>query len=145
MWLFTASADTAPSPPAAETPLVKKYLSSYSPRGQDRYLFDVTRLTVDSCIWIASATAFSVSGFRCSTPLRKKSSCWRTISLATLTMVFCRWSSAFTSQLALARQSASHALDRSEEHTSELQSLMRISYAVFCLKKKNNQDSISTI
>src|SRR3546814_3123382 len=29
-------------------------------------------------------------------------------------------------------------LRRSEEHTSELQSLMRISYAVFCLKKKNN-------
>src|SRR3546814_3954436 len=31
-----------------------------------------------------------------------------------------------------------HQGDRSEEHTSELQSLMRISYAVFCLKKKNN-------
>src|SRR3546814_7571532 len=30
---------------------------------------------------------------------------------------------------------------RSEEHTSELQSLMRISYAVFCLKKKNKQDT----
>src|SRR3546814_9641576 len=30
------------------------------------------------------------------------------------------------------------SLDRSEEHTSELQSLMRISYAVFCLKKKND-------
>src|SRR3546814_9314862 len=29
-------------------------------------------------------------------------------------------------------------VDRSEEHTSELQSLMRISYAVFCLKKQNN-------
>src|SRR3546814_8708101 len=29
-------------------------------------------------------------------------------------------------------------VSRSEEHTSELQSLMRISYAVFCLKKKNN-------
>src|SRR3546814_6374897 len=29
------------------------------------------------------------------------------------------------------------AMQRSEEHTSELQSLMRISYAVFCLKKKN--------
>src|SRR3546814_3228832 len=28
-------------------------------------------------------------------------------------------------------------IERSEEHTSELQSLMRISYAVFCLKKKN--------
>src|SRR3546814_8489431 len=32
-------------------------------------------------------------------------------------------------------------LPRSEEHTSELQSLMRISYAVFCLKKKNTQES----
>src|SRR3546814_3492253 len=30
---------------------------------------------------------------------------------------------------------------RSEEHTSELQSLMRISYAVFCLKKKTNSKS----
>src|SRR3546814_8107199 len=30
-------------------------------------------------------------------------------------------------------------LDRSEEHTSELQSLMRNSYDVFCLKKKNNK------
>src|SRR3546814_6313050 len=30
-------------------------------------------------------------------------------------------------------------VERSEEHTSELQSLMRISYAVFCLKKKKNQ------
>src|SRR3546814_7212082 len=29
-------------------------------------------------------------------------------------------------------------IERSEEHTSELQSLMRISYAVFCLKKKNH-------
>src|SRR3546814_7476420 len=31
---------------------------------------------------------------------------------------------------------------RSEEHTSELQSLMRISYAVFCLKKKNHDKKI---
>src|SRR3546814_5714271 len=31
-----------------------------------------------------------------------------------------------------------HGTGRSEEHTSELQSLMRISYAVFCLKKKKN-------
>src|SRR3546814_3845655 len=36
-----------------------------------------------------------------------------------------------------ARRSGSKA-SRSEEHTSELQSLMRISYAVFCLKKKHN-------
>src|SRR3546814_3536586 len=33
---------------------------------------------------------------------------------------------------------------RSEEHTSELQSLMRISYAVFCLKKKQKQDTKNT-
>src|SRR3546814_8733110 len=31
--------------------------------------------------------------------------------------------------------------NRSEEHTSELQSLMRISYAVFCLKKKNRKNT----
>src|SRR3546814_10474090 len=35
-------------------------------------------------------------------------------------------------------------LFRSEEHTSELQSLMRISYAVFCLNKKNNKSSSTT-
>src|SRR3546814_6227872 len=34
--------------------------------------------------------------------------------------------------------------DRSEEHTSELQSLMRISYAVFCLKKKKNKTYTTT-
>src|SRR3546814_9265526 len=33
---------------------------------------------------------------------------------------------------------------RSEEHTSELQSLMRISYAVFCLKKKKNKERLAT-
>src|SRR3546814_6504587 len=33
-------------------------------------------------------------------------------------------------------------VERSEEHTSELQSLMRISYAVFCLKKKNQTPHI---
>src|SRR3546814_7933436 len=38
------------------------------------------------------------------------------------------------------RPSLCAASCRSEEHTSELQSLMRISYAVFCLKKKNDQD-----
>src|SRR3546814_10707181 len=38
----------------------------------------------------------------------------------------------------LARQAASVVRIRSEEHTSELQSLMRLSYAVFCLKKKKH-------
>src|SRR3546814_7205138 len=39
-------------------------------------------------------------------------------------------------QLVLALVEALQLLCRSEEHTSELQSIMRISYAVFCLKKK---------
>src|SRR3546814_7989806 len=36
-------------------------------------------------------------------------------------------------------------VERSEEHTSELQSLMRISYAVFCLKKKKNKKDKKTM
>src|SRR3546814_5297005 len=36
-------------------------------------------------------------------------------------------------------------LSRSEEHTSELQSLMRISYAVFCLKKKNQHHHTTVV
>src|SRR3546814_9628886 len=46
----------------------------------------------------------------------------------------------FSDELIAAIKIAAHAIGfglRSEEHTSELQSLMRISYAVFCLKKKN--------
>src|SRR3546814_2820428 len=51
------------------------------------------------------------------------------------------------------RQAAGHGqpavgrqaqLARSEEHTSELQSLMRISYAVFCLKKKNKDHHVTS-
>src|SRR3546814_6477086 len=54
------------------------------------------------------------------------------------------WPAAFHALFAPLEQ-LSHGTDmkpvtmRSEEHTSELQSLMRISYAVFCLKKKQNK------
>src|SRR3546814_3465941 len=41
------------------------------------------------------------------------------------------------------RQKARGIAARSEEHTSELQSLMRISYAVFCWKKKNISNQVS--
>ncbi len=47
IWALTASAETTPSPSAEATPEVKKYLSSNVPRSQLRYLFEVTRLTVD--------------------------------------------------------------------------------------------------
>src|SRR3546814_8639679 len=43
-----------------------------------------------------------------------------------------------------AEPETSRLCQRSEEHTSELQSLMRISYAVFCLKKKKNKSDIVT-
>src|SRR3546814_9838998 len=46
---------------------------------------------------------------------------------------------AFDAKGTVTAGNASGINDRSEEHTSELQSLMRISYAVFCLKKKNNR------
>src|SRR3546814_7416018 len=45
---------------------------------------------------------------------------------------------------AVALRDIMFAAVRSEEHTSELQSLMRISYAVFCLKKKHNNDEQNT-
>src|SRR5205823_10858800 len=76
------------------------------------YLLAVTRETVDSCIWIASATALRFKGRRCATPWVKKPSCWRTISVATFRM-------------------------RSEEHTSELQSLAYLVCRLLLEKKKS--------
>src|SRR3546814_2872440 len=46
------------------------------------------------------------------------------------------WPSAEGGVIAISASALACMLERSEEHTSELQSLMRISYAVFCLKKK---------
>src|SRR3546814_1265102 len=48
---------------------------------------------------------------------------------------------AATSRDAALRAQQKKLQERSEEHTSELQSLMRISYAVFCLKKKKNKNT----
>src|SRR3546814_2662832 len=54
-----------------------------------------------------------------------------------------RSSRAGTKRSVKARPTSRFCPGRSEEHTSELQSLMRISYAVFCLKKKRH-DTINT-
>src|SRR3546814_1280944 len=43
------------------------------------------------------------------------------------------------------RNNSLHLCGRSEEHTSELQSLMRISYAVFCLKKKKKTNKTTQV
>src|SRR3546814_10352845 len=52
--------------------------------------------------------------------------------------------SATTSYLRASRFSSDPSPIRSEEHTSELQSLMRISYAVFCLHKKTHDTTTNT-
>src|SRR3546814_4811617 len=49
----------------------------------------------------------------------------------------------FDDQLRLIIEAIRQVVERSEEHTSELQSLMRISYAVFCLKKKKHNQKKS--
>src|SRR3546814_4804987 len=49
------------------------------------------------------------------------------------------WVERVDSRIQKVGKARDRATIRSEEHTSELQSLMRISYAVFCLKKKNKQ------
>src|SRR3546814_8224108 len=51
---------------------------------------------------------------------------------------------AMKSTLVMQSFSGGTSANRSEEHTSELQSLMRISYAVFCLKKKNKSNIYNT-
>src|SRR3546814_1553758 len=64
-------------------------------------------------------------------------------------LTICRQCSGGMHLSARARKMADHGStaprSRSEEHTSELQSLMRISYAVFCLKKKKTQRHTSHI
>ena len=81
---------------AAAIDEVKKYFNSKMPREVDMYLFAVTRDTVDSCIEIASATVFRLSGRRYWTPCTKNASCCFTISAETFRMVRARWSSART-------------------------------------------------
>src|SRR3546814_6258489 len=62
-------------------------------------------------------------------------------SMAILAPVIC---AAASEQRNNAMAATSSGWTRSEEHTSELQSLMRISYAVFCLKKKKKNNNTQT-
>src|SRR3546814_3351947 len=54
-------------------------------------------------------------------------------------LLFCAYNEAAAMPEKLANLAMLKVRCRSEDHTSELQSLMRISYAVFCLKKKNKK------
>src|SRR3546814_8044823 len=99
--------------------------------------------------------------FQCGSPLllffflmiRRPPRSTRTDTLFPYTTLF---RSGWYSPISASRRQKSHRLNhsrkidrasrprRSEEHTSELQSLMRISYAVFCLKKKKKQERLTT-
>src|SRR3546814_9744648 len=70
------------------------------------------------------------------TTARSDGSPWPAIETVALTSA-CRTSGTPTGWVDVA--GTAPLIARSEEHTSELQSLMRISYAVFCLKKKNQR------
>src|SRR3546814_5332965 len=95
---------------------------------------DVPPVVIDSApprlaAKIEQATAQGAEFIVIDTPPHADSAASAAVEAADLVLIPCR-PSAF--DLA--------AIKRSEEHTSELQSLMRISYAFFCLKKKNNTE-----
>src|SRR3546814_2654547 len=62
---------------------------------------------------------------------------WKRIGFSTWMRSTCQRIAGFQWIASNMPRAAEGVITRSEEHTSELQSLMRISYAVFCLKKKN--------
>src|SRR3546814_9449891 len=84
-----------------------------------RALIDRETLRLLASIWVILASTFS--------PTANRSGRWSARSRA----------KSFLRMKPVAPSASTTS--RSEEHTSELQSLMRISYAVFCLKKKKNQ------
>src|SRR3546814_1066723 len=90
---------------------------------------------------VALVRCSAAQGFMSQTRTAKNSAANRRIILCTIQWRKTRWPSRgcqIQSNLSLQRMNR-EILNRSEEHTSELQSLMRISYAVFCLTKKNQK------
>src|SRR3546814_7800279 len=85
--------------------------------------------------WRRSSTAFTTAAARRASFTRKTGV---VAYLVALTAKSRRPAVTASARPAAATGCSTRASRRSEEHTSELQSLMRISYAVFCLKKKTN-------
>src|SRR3546814_5175429 len=81
------------------------------------------RLRLRLCAWVGVPAAIAVIGLDAHAPINLAAA--GTAALAVVAIAY---------SIAVLRLH-----DRSEEHTSELQSLMRISYAVFCLKKTNTK------
>ena len=88
------------SPPVVARPDEKKNFSGSTPRGVWTYLSLVTRLTVDSCMPMTSATSRSVRGLRYCTPFSKNSRCRSTMKCITLSIVWRRCSMAWMSHCA---------------------------------------------
>src|SRR3546814_7362262 len=98
---------------------------------------DVCSSDLTSCTWLASPPALATFLVK-KDPISPPTS--SLAFLATVTFTVPESGVSLTEASGLAQVPASGLAWRSEEHTSELQSLMRISYAVFCLKKKNTKD-----
>src|SRR3546814_10430209 len=98
-------------------------------------------LSVDSSCTSPSIISFLASSSSAIFSISRDFCTWNGISVTTIwkppPLIFS------TSQRARSRNEPLPVL-RSEEHTSELQSLMRISYAVFCLKKKTQRRASTT-
>src|SRR3546814_1406431 len=103
-------------------------------------------MAVETCVPLMSASpslgpsASGSSSSRCSASAAGMISPWSAIRPCP-NMAAERWARGARSPDAPTEPCAgTHGMARSEEHTSELQSLMRISYAVFCLKKKKTKN-----
>lgn len=79
IWWRTASAECAVLPWEEAIAAVKKFFSSNTPRGVSIYSFDVTRLTVNACMLIASATARAMPGSERTRPQKGADEAWRMV------------------------------------------------------------------
>src|SRR3546814_3667508 len=95
-----------------------------------------------ACVEAATAGAAVVDAARCM-PNRVSVETARASAIATTTTVRFMVKPPATRGMAADTLPNASPGDRSEEHTSELQSLMRISYAVFCLKKKKKHKNVT--
>src|SRR3546814_6754880 len=95
--------------------------------GRSPWYFGCSRPSKNFAIFV------SASAQRCGSSLRYFSTCWSMAQFMNIARIIGAGPLMVIDTLAV----GAHRSKRSEEHTSELQSLMRISYAVFCLKKKH--------
>src|SRR3546814_8484514 len=113
----------------------------YSASAVDEEAFErdlyVIRRRIEKRVWQASITEFYICSLSCRSIIYKGMFLAEQLSAFYPDLLDARFASSFA--IFHQRYSTNTFPTRSEEHTSELQSLMRISYAVFCLKKKKTK------